>query len=163
MAEMIAARLTKAGYEHYEVSNYAKEGKRSRHNMRYWTGADYLGFGPGAHSYFEGVRFETAPDLAAYFSAVDRGNWAALRQNPTVIEGKEKMDEDVMLRMRLFEGIDLVDFVRRWGTSFETVYGDTAVLEREGLLKREKGRLSFTERGMRVSNAVLCEWLDFGK
>ena len=163
MAETIAARLTQAGYEHYEVSNYAKAGRRSRHNMRYWTGADYLGFGPGAHSYFDGVRFDTPPDLKGYLAAVERGDLGALRQNETVIEGKEKMDEYVMLRMRLFEGIELVDFSHRWGTSFESVYGDTAVLEREGLLKRASGRLAFTERGMRVSNAVLCDWLDFGK
>lgn len=162
MAELVAARLKGAGYEHYEISNYARPGKRSRHNMRYWLGTDYLGFGPGAHSYLRGVRFETPPDLSAYLAAVARGDYASLRQSEAVIEGKEAMDEHVMLRMRLFDGIDLADFERRFGTSFETAYGEIAPLLQGGFLERKEGRLAFTEQGMRVSNAILSDWLDFG-
>jgi len=162
MAELAADRLRSAGYEHYEISNYARAGKRSRHNMRYWLGADYLGFGPAAHSYFRGVRFETAPDTAAYIDAVERGDFGALRQNAVRIEGKEQMDEYVMLRMRLFDGIELADFERRFGTSFEVQYGSTEMLQRGGFLIKDGGSLAFTERGMRVSNAVFSDWLDFG-
>lgn len=162
MAELAADRLRNAGYEHYEISNYARAGKRSRHNMRYWLGADYLGFGPAAHSYFRGVRFEAAPDTAAYIDAVERGDFDALRQNAVRIEGKEQMDEYVMLRMRLFDGIELADFERRFGTSFEAQYGSTEMLQRGGFLIKNGGSLAFTEQGMRVSNAVLSDWLDFG-
>lgn len=162
MAELVATRLKKAGYEHYEISNYARNGKRSRHNMRYWLGADYLGFGPGAHSYFRGVRFETAPDLGAYLSAVEKSAYETLRQNKTVIEGKEQTDEYVMLRMRLFDGIELADFSHRYGGSFENLYGDVEHLVQGGFLIRTADRLAFTERGMRVSNAILSDWLDFG-
>jgi oxygen-independent coproporphyrinogen-3 oxidase len=162
MAELAADRLRRAGYEHYEISNYTKAGKRSRHNMRYWLGADYLGFGPAAHSYFRGVRFEAAPDTAAYLDAVERGDFDALRQNAVRIEGKEQMDEYVMLRMRLFDGIELADFERRFGVSFEAQYGSVAALQRGGFLAEGGQRLVFTEKGMRVSNAILCDWLDFG-
>lgn len=162
MAELVAERLKQAGYEHYEISNYARPGKRSRHNMRYWLGEDYLGFGPGAHSYFKGVRFETSPDLAAYLAAVEQGDFDRLWQNQTVIEGKEQTDEYVMLRMRLFEGLDLADFSHRYGTSFEEVYGEVGHLIKGGFLVIAEGRLAFTERGMRVSNAILSDWLDFG-
>ncbi len=162
MAELVADRLLQAGYEHYEISNYAKMGRRSRHNMRYWLGDDYLGFGPAAHSYFKGVRFETAPDLSAYLTLVERGDFDDLRQNETVIVGKEQMDEYVMLRMRLFDGIDLADFSHRYGTFFENVYGDVTPLARGGFLTVTDGRMAFTERGMRVSNAILSDWLDFG-
>ena len=162
MAESVAARLQAAGYEHYEISNYARDGKRSRHNMRYWLGEDYLGFGPGAHSYFEGVRFETAPDLEGYLEKVDAEAFDALRQDLQPIEGKERMDEHVMLRMRLFEGLDLADFSYRYGTSFEDVYGDVGYLVRGGFLVKTDKRLAFTERGMRVSNTILSDWLDFG-
>ena len=162
MAELVARRLRAAGYEHYEISNYARDGKRSRHNMRYWLGEDYLGFGPGAHSYFEGVRFETAPDLGGYLEKVDAEAFDALRQSLQPIEGRERMDEHVMLRMRLFEGLDLADFSYRYGTSFEDVYGDVSHLVAGGFLARTDTRLAFTERGMRVSNAILCDWLDFG-
>jgi oxygen-independent coproporphyrinogen-3 oxidase len=162
MAELAADRLRGAGYEHYEVSNYARPGKRSRHNMRYWLGEDYLGFGPAAHSYFRGTRFETAPDTAAYIAAVERGELESLRQGAMRIEGKEKTDEYVMLRMRLFDGIELADFERRFGVSFEALYGGTERLQRGGFLTKDGGRIAFTERGMRVSNAILSDWLDFG-
>ncbi|MBQ9098694.1 MAG: radical SAM family heme chaperone HemW [Clostridia bacterium] len=163
MAELVAQRLTAAGYEHYEISNYARPGKRSRHNMRYWLGADYLGFGPGAHSYLHGTRFETAPDRGAYLAAVEQGAFTTLRQNASVIAGKEKMDEYVMLRMRLFEGLDLQDFTSRFGITFREEYGDVTPLIKGGFLTCTNGRLAFTEGGMRVSNAILSEWLDFGK
>ncbi|MBE6690681.1 MAG: radical SAM family heme chaperone HemW [Ruminococcaceae bacterium] len=163
MAELVASRLTAAGYEHYEISNYAKAGKRSRHNMRYWLGEDYLGFGPGAHSYMDGVRFFTASDTAAYLAAVESGDLASLRQGAQRIAGKELQDEYVMLRMRLFDGIDLADFAHRFGISFEDAYGDTDRLAAAGFLQKNKERIAFSEKGMRVSNAILSEWLDFGE
>ena len=163
MAERIAAYLAERGYEHYEVSNYAKRGLRSRHNMRYWLGADYLGFGPAAHSYFGGVRFETAPDRGAYLAAVQRGDFDALRQNPAPIEGKERIDEYVMLRMRLFDGLDTTDFSTRFGTCFEDLYAVSPALLEGGFLKKTPRGIAFTEKGMRVSNAILADWLDFGQ
>lgn len=163
MAETVAECLAAAGYEHYEISNYARPGRRSRHNMRYWLGSDYLGFGPGAHSYCRGVRFATAPDTVAYLEAVERGDFDVLRQQETVIDGKEKTDEYVMLRMRLFEGIEFKDFLYRFGTSFETLYGDVTPLVRGGFLTKTAERLAFTEKGMWVSNAILSDWLDFGR
>ena len=163
MAELVASRLTAAGYEHYEISNYAKAGKRARHNMRYWLGEDYLGFGPGAHSYMDGVRFFTASDTAAYLAAVESGDLASLRQGAQRIVDKELQDEYVMLRMRLFDGIDLADFAHRFGSSFEDAYGGTDRLVAAGFLQKNKERIAFSEKGMRVSNAILSEWLDFGE
>ena len=162
MAERIASVLTDRGFEHYEVSNFAKPGRRSRHNMRYWLGADYLGFGPAAHSYFEGVRFDTAPDRARYIAAVSKGDFAALRQNRSPIAGKEAMDEYVMLRMRLFEGIDEADFSTRFGTSLEDAYCISPALFGGGFLTKTPRGIAFSEKGMRVSNAILSDWLDFG-
>ena len=163
MAERIAARLFEAGYWHYEVSNFAKPGYHSRHNMRYWLGEEYLGFGPGAHSYLGGVRFETAPDKHAYLAAVARGDFASLRTNATVIGGDEARDEYVMLRMRLFEGVDLADFQHRFGQDFFECYRVPSSLFEGGFLRRTDKGLAFTERGMRVSNAILSDWLNFGE
>ena len=161
MAERAATCLTGAGYEHYEISNYARPGRRSRHNMRYWLGEDYLGFGPGAHSYRDGVRFETLPDRVAYLRAVEEGDFDSLRHSPVPIAGREARDEYVMLRMRLFDGVDTVDFATRFGTSFENTYGDITPLVKGGFLICTDGRVAFTEKGMRVSNAILSDWLDF--
>lgn len=157
----VAHVLGSAGYEHYEVSNYAREGYRSRHNMRYWLGKPYLGFGPAAHSFFDGVRYEAPCDTGGYVRAVEEGNFSALQLNAHRITPHEAMEEYVMLRMRLFEGIEEKDFSARFGISFEEVYGNVENLIRGGLLVKKAGRIAFTEQGMYVSNAILSEWLDF--
>lgn len=164
--EMIAhtvAFLGANGYHHYEISNFARRGFPSRHNLRYWLGAPYLGVGPGAHSYLGGERFETLADTAAYLAAVREGRFAELRQNVTRIEGKEAMDEYVMLRMRLAAGIDFIDFKRRFGCYFYERYRIDPALFDGGFLERTDVGVAFTERGMRVSNAILSDWLDFGE
>lgn len=162
MQLLVARVLGEAGYEHYEVSNYAREGYRSRHNMRYWLGASYLGFGPAAHSYFDGVRFEAPRDTVQYIEAVDTGNGELLCQNAHRLTPHEVEEEYVMLRMRLFEGIDEADFKARFGRSLEEAVGDLSRLAEGGFLSRRGGRVAFTERGMYVSNAILSDWLDFG-
>jgi len=162
MQEQIAAVLTRAGYLHYEVSNYAKKGYCSRHNMRYWLGAPYLGLGPAAHSYFEGVRTAVLPDTAAYIAAQEQGRGACICESHE-IGSHEAQEEYVMLRMRLFEGIDEADFAARFGVELEKAYGPFDKLLSGGLLRREDGRIAFTERGMYVSNAILSDWLDFGR
>ncbi|MBQ2757945.1 MAG: radical SAM family heme chaperone HemW [Clostridia bacterium] len=160
MQEQIAAVLARAGYLHYEVSNYARQGYRSRHNMRYWLGAPYLGFGPAAHSYFEGVRTAISPDTGAYISALEQGNPPLVCERHE-IGAHEAREEYVMLRMRLLEGIDEADFLARFGVEFEKTYGPLDQLLKGGLLSRVGGRIAFTERGMYVSNAILSDWLDF--
>ena len=161
MQLLVAEVLGGAGFEHYEVSNYARAGYRSRHNMRYWLGTPYLGFGPAAHSYFGGVRHETPRDTAGYIRAVEAGDFSALQTNAHRITPHEAMEEYVMLRMRLFEGIDEKDFSARFGISFEGAFGDQERLIRGGFLTKKQGRIAFTEQGMYVSNAILAEWLDF--
>lgn len=158
-----AKTLGLAGYEHYEISNYARAGYRSRHNMRYWYCLPYLGFGAAAHSYFEGVRYEAPRDTAGYIAAVAAGDFDALCQNAHTVSATEAREEYVMLRMRLFEGISEAEFSARFGATFESLYGDTERLQKNGLLTREKGRIAFTEAGMYVSNAILSEWLDFSE
>lgn len=161
MQEQTAAVLKAAGYTHYEVSNYAKRGMESKHNLRYWQCAAYLGFGPAAHSYFEGVRFAAPRDTVGYINAVTRGDLAALVTDETRVTPHEAREEYVMLGMRLFAGIDEREFVARFGASFEETYGDLSPYIAAGFLKREGGRIAFTEQGMLVSNAILSEWLNF--
>ena len=161
MQLQIAKALARAGYTHYEVSNYAKDGYRSRHNMGYWQGLDYLGFGAAAHSYFKGERFACVADRERYAAAATAEDFGRLVTDRQRIGAHEAREEYVMLRMRLFEGIDLADFERRFGAPFEACYGDVTRLIEGGFLTRKGGRLAFTERGMYVSNAILSEWLNF--
>ena len=163
MQLLIAARLRAAGYLHYEVSNYAKAGKESRHNTRYWKCLSYLGFGAAAHSYFGGERYAAPRDTALYVDAIEKREFDRIELDKYKVCGKEAQDEYVMLKMRLFEGIDEAEFYTRFGISFADAYGDTARLESGGFLERRGGRIAFTEEGMYVSNAILSDWLDFGK
>lgn len=99
--------LTAVGYEHYEVSNFARKGFRSRHNSSYWTGAQYLGIGPGAHSYTEGVRRWCEQDVAQYIHAVEYGE--------EHLSVEDTLNEYVMVSLRRVEGIDLQHIAQRWG------------------------------------------------
>ena len=154
-------QLAKAGYAHYEISNFARAGFVSRHNLRYWQSREYLGFGPGAHSYFRGMRFETPPNTAAYLDAAREGAFAATIAATHTITEREAREEYVMLRMRLQTGVDGADFEHRFGTSFETAYGPFDRLLQGGFLTKNGTRYAFTEKGWRVSNAILSDWLDF--
>ena len=162
MAELVATLLPARGYGRYEISNYARAGYESRHNLRYWLGTDYLGFGPAAHSFFGGVRFETPADRARYMESVEKGDFDALFTAHHKIAGKEARDEYVMLRMRLADGVKKADFSHRFGTKFEDCYGDLTPLVQGGFLVNDNTRVAFTARGMQLSNAILSEWLDFG-
>ena len=162
MAELVASYLPAHGYARYEISNYAKAGYHSRHNLRYWLGEEYLGFGPAAHSFFGGVRFETPADTGAYLRTVEKGDFDALFTERHTVTKEEAREEYVMLRMRLAEGIDKADFSHRFATSFEECYGDLSTLVQGGFLKNTDTCVAFTARGMQLSNAILSEWLDFG-
>ena len=162
MAELVANYLPTRGYARYEISNYAKAGYHSRHNLRYWLGEEYLGFGPAAHSFFGGVRFETPADTGAYLRAVEKGEFDALFTARHTVTKEEAREEYVMLRMRLSSGVDKADFSHRFGTNFENCYGDLTPLVQGGFLTNTDTRVAFTARGMQVSNTILSEWLDFG-
>lgn len=161
MADLVATLLPKLGFSRYEISNYARNGASSRHNLRYWLGEDYLGFGPAAHSFFSGVRYAAPPDTKGYIEAIARGDLDALCTECEALTPHEAREEYVMLRMRLAEGVDKQDFLHRFGTSFEDAYGDLEALAKAGLLLNTDTRVAFTARGMQLSNAILSEWLDF--
>ena len=150
-------RLAAHGYRQYEISNFARAGYESRHNLRYWNCEDFLGFGPAAYSDFGGTRFGNSRDLAAYIAGK---NIIADCEHPN---RNERMNEYVMLRMRLADGVLLKDFEVRFGVSFESVFGERLKRLNIGhLLTTVPDRIAFTPAGMRVSNAVLAELLNFG-
>lgn len=161
MAELVPTRLEKHGFARYEISNYARNGMISRHNLRYWLGEEYVGLGVAAHSFFDGVRYANCPDTNAYLRAAREGAWDALVCERHVIDAHDAREEYVMLRMRLASGIDKADFKARFGTSFEDAYGKLDVLVANGLLTNRAERVAFSARGMQLSNAILAEWLDF--
>ena len=146
--------LRRAGYERYEISNFARDGRRSRHNVHYWNLDDYLGVGIAAHSLIGRVREQNRPDLAAYLGGED------ITEREELLDDKTLRDEYVMLRLRLADGVDKREFCTRFGAEFDGLYGNQVQkFAHMGLLIDTSERAAFTDEGFMVSNAVLSEML----
>lgn len=155
--------LGEAGYEHYEISNFARRGFRSRHNLRYWLDEKYLGFGVSAHSYFNNQRYAYTTDIDAYIREMESPTEiASILTECTDIDVFTKETEYVMLRLRLFDGISLPAYRAEFGRDFLAKYGKK--LERYlagGFARAAADRIALTAKGMYVSNYILSDLLDF--
>lgn len=147
--------LRENGYNRYEISNFAKEGRESRHNLRYWQREDYIGFGVAAHSFVDGKRFGNAHHLKAFLHKED------ITEECEDITPKEALYEYVMLGLRLQSGIDLSEYEKIAGESFIKTFPQTEEMLRMGYFKEENGRISFTNKGFFVSNTILADMLIF--
>jgi len=148
-----------AGLAQYEISNFARPGHQSRHNLIYWRNQPYLGLGPGAHSWWEGVRRANLGPLPAYEAALQAGRLPLEREEP--ISRALEMDETMFLGLRLTrEGVDRAAFRARFGTEPEAVYG-LAIdrLVRLGLLEADAHRIRLTRQGVPVANQVFLAFL----
>jgi oxygen-independent coproporphyrinogen-3 oxidase len=156
MFERADQLLTAAGYVHYEISNYAMPGWRSRHNLHYWRHGEYLGFGAGAHAYLEGSRMENERLPGRYIQAVvEHGNAVHMSE---YIDRERRLHEGLMVGLRLREGIDLVAFLQRYGISLETAYAaPIAELVQGGYLQVTAGHLRLSDSGRLVADAVLSQ------
>ena len=146
-------RLAQLGYEQYEISNFAKPGFESRHNLKYWTLGEYAGFGPGAHSDLGGVRYAYVRDLSAYCEGVEtEGN--ILSENDRIPD-RDRDIEYIMLGLRLAKGISRQEFEYRFRLPFGPIQ---AVLERfteGGRAVLQGGRWHLTPEGFLVSNQII--------
>ena len=159
MFELVKNKLRQAGYQHYEVSNYAlKEEYQAKHNLIYWHNQPYLGLGSGAHSYMEQSRYVNSLDLNRYIE-----NW--LDNQPAIdhielISEDQAMDETMMLGLRLLDGVEEAVFAKRFGQTIMEVYAE----EIEELLAKklviwENGRLKLTDRGLSLGNHVFSAFI----
>ncbi len=148
--------LAQKGWRQYEISNFAKVGYESRHNLKYWRCEEYLGFGVVAHSDFGGARFGNSHDIQAYLLGKD------ITAEHAIPSREERINEYVMLRLRLKEGLDTSDFERRFGVSFEDCFGKALDFYLPyGYVVHDGTRYALTESGMLVSNTILSDVLDF--
>ncbi len=134
--------LEKCGFERYEISNFAKPGFKSRHNLHYWHCDEYIGLGAGAHSYFKGERFSNILSPEKYISAEN------VRENVILLTDEDKKTEKFIMGMRLSEGVD------------EKFAQDKDALERYismGYIKRNGTNISFTDKGFDLSNYILSD------
>ena len=150
--------LAEQGYRQYEISNFARAGRQSRHNCIYWRAEEYLGLGLGAHSYMDGVRFHNGYDLQAYISA--EGNPLRLREDAERLTEADALAEFMFLGLRLTEGVSFARFRQRFGKEMDAVYGrELRELTELGLLVREKDGVRLSRRGVDVSNFVFERFL----
>ncbi len=154
MYGMMCEYLSGRGYRRYEISNFSKEGRESRHNTRYWTGLDYIGFGVAAHSCFNGERFGNSRDIDAFLRGED------IVEERYALDAEERRKEYIMLGMRMERGIDLSEYRSRFGKSFPTTSGTVKNYIQGGFLRLDGERMSFTERGILVSNVVLADLME---
>ena len=153
------ASLEQRGYFQYEISNFARHGYECRHNLRYWHCEEYLGFGPGAHSYFGNKRFSITEDVQAYIASPQ--NQEPIIEEYEEISREERLGETVMLSLRLCEGLDTQAFAQQFRRDFDSLFGTKlAPFEQEGLVMRRGDRVYLTPRGMLLSNTVLAELLE---
>lgn len=157
--------LEKRGYRRYEISNYARPGYACRHNTACWKREDYAGFGLGAASLRENVRWKNTSDFFAYLKQSAReGLETPLKEEIHSLTKQEQMEEFMFLGLRMTEGISGTKFEKNFGISLKQIYGPAlGKLEREGLIRREERegdvRFRLTDRGIDVSNYALAEFL----
>ena len=158
MYDHVTTCLEKVGYHRYEISNYARDGKVCRHNLKYWQFADYLGLGSAAHSFVAGKRFANERRIEKYIRRMTEEGTARLDDEAETIE--ELRGEYVFLALRTTEGIDTEDFQKTFGMDFFVQYGD--IINRmttQGLLMRDGRYVRLTKLGMKYGNRVFAQFV----
>ena len=147
------------GYEQYEVSNFAKEGYRSRHNRKYWLGQEYVGVGPSAHSDFGGRRYSYVRDLEGYISGMLNGG--VIVDSSEMIPPEERGYEYLMLRMRTVEGIEGNEYSSTFRMNFTPLEKKLERFRDSGwVVQEDNGRWHFTPTGFLLSNQLIGELLE---
>ena len=147
-------KLGAAGFAQYEISNFARAGQACRHNLVYWHGGEYAGFGLGARSLLGRVRYANEEAMEAYAKSVARG--VRPRRVEERLSEEEAAFESVMLALRLREGLDIASWENRFHQKFGQRYGGAVrACEADGLLRVAGGRAALTEKGMDLMNQVL--------
>lgn len=150
-------KLRSLGFERYEVSNFCKKGKESRHNLNYWHRGEYIGFGVSASSCINNVRFTNTFDLDEYFKCILSDNFAVIDSEEIDREGQE--EEYIMLRLRTAEGIDLEEFKKLFGCDFTEKYAEQIKRLKNSLLNNCK-TLSIKDEYLFVQNSIIIEFFN---
>jgi oxygen-independent coproporphyrinogen III oxidase len=154
--------LERAGYTQYEISNVARHGRRSRHNLTYWTDGEWLAFGPGAHGARDAYRWRVVSGTADYVARIRAGQSVEAERWPR--DPRTRMEEALIMGLRLVEGLDLERLRERYGLDVWARYGTALqAFADAGHLVYEPGRrISLTRTGMLVANDAMAVFLDAG-
>nr|WP_300169666.1 radical SAM family heme chaperone HemW [uncultured Flavonifractor sp.] len=150
-------RLAQEGFRQYEISNFARSGFQSRHNLKYWMGHPYIGFGPGAHSDFGGRRYSFLRDLEGYITGVLGGG--VVIDSSDLIPSRERGSEYLMLRLRTTRGIEEWEYRREFFLNFDPIEQKLEEYEHQGWAERHDRRWNLTPKGFLVSNQLIGDLL----
>ena len=150
--------LEQFGYHQYEISNFAKDGYICRHNMKYWTGDEYLSFGPCAASDFAGKRVTIAPDIEKYMEGVL--NKGAILSECETVPMRERAGEYLMLRLRTVDGVEEGEYTKSFLLPFEPLEEVFQKLAKQDLCKNVSGRWRLTPKGFMLSNSIIVLLLE---
>ena len=158
-------RLATAGYDHYEISNWALPGRRSGHNLKYWRREPYLGLGAGAHSFDGKARWANAHDSAQYVSMIEQG--ISPREQIELVTPEQALEEEFFLGLRQLDGIDLARIERDYSSlkangaraRFAAIHRQIDSLHAQSLLDREGQRLRLSPKHLTISSSILAELL----
>jgi oxygen-independent coproporphyrinogen-3 oxidase len=148
-------RLDAAGYDHYEISNWALPGRRSRHNLKYWQRVPYLGFGAGAHSFDGSKRWSNVHDAANYVSLIEQGS--SPREQIESVTQDQALEEEIFLGLRQLDGIDLARIEREYDAA--TLHDRVKFLQTQGLVELKGSTLRIAPDKLSVSNEIFTELL----
>jgi oxygen-independent coproporphyrinogen-3 oxidase len=152
-------RLETAGYEQYEISNLARPGRRSRHNLKYWQDGEWIGVGPGAHSTRGGVRTRNDADVTSYLTGMETGKSVAVERR--AMDARTQLEEALFTGLRLSDGVVIADIVRRYGVHPWSRYGEALQPFVDGGWLRYDGvALRLTRPGMLVAHDVMAVFVE---
>lgn len=153
---MFSDKLLNTGYEHYEVSNYAKKGYESQHNLKYWEYSNYLGFGPSAHSFFNGKRWNNFRNIIKYNVSLQKNELAM--ENEQILTEEESKTEFIMLGLRS-KGVKLKRYLELFGKEFEDEFADSlSILTKEKLGIKKTDYFSLTEKGYLILDEICAKY-----
>ena len=158
MYEYIMSELPKHGFNRYEISNFARAGFESKHNLGYWSDVSYLGFGAGAHSYLDNLRYSNIVNVKEYIKRINSNE--DVKQIEEIVTRERAMEEFCFLSLRKAEGIDTERFKQKFRVSIESIY-DEAIdkLTQQGLIESTDKHIRLTDRGMKYGNYAFAQFL----
>ena len=158
MYEILIETMEKYGINQYEISNFAKPGFESKHNLVYWDNNEYYGLGAGAHGYINGVRYSNYGPLKKYMDPITEGSLPTIQEHP--VTKAEMMEEEMFLGLRKVEGVSKTIFQQKFGSNIESVFGPSIEeMEKRGLLSVNDERIALTKQGRFLGNEVFQSFL----
>lgn len=158
MYDVLLKQTEKAGFEQYEISNFAKNKLYSEHNSIYWRNEEYLGLGAGAHGYVDGVRYSNHGPLKKYMTPLELNELPVLHQNLVTV--KESMEEQMFLGLRMNQGVQYTKFEEKYGKDLRTVYAEKIRPHAaNGFLELTDETLRLTRKGRFIGNEIFQDFL----